>query len=366
MLGAFSSATTPRLSSVVVAAAVLAVGSLPPAALASDPEVVVATVGSERITEADVAAADRAEFEKLEAEYGLKLRQLKLRQSQARHELLQQQLEKLLDRRALELEAKARGVKPAVVLADIKVPDVTEEETRRFYEENKSRTSESFEQLQLEIIRHLAHEHNDDATRDFYSALRARHGITALLDPYRLTVDATGPSRGKADAPVTIVEFADFQCPYCREAEDALHRIMSRHPDEVRLVFHNMPFPSLHPNAIVAAEAGVCAERQGMFWPMHDAMFENQKALSEGALKDTARRLGLQVQGFSACLADPGTNGKLDADKKAAEELNVTGTPYFFINGRPVYGSVPPERFESIISDELRRIGARRVAAKGG
>lgn len=325
---------------------------------------VVASVGRERMTEADIAAADRSAFEKLEEDYNLKLRQLQVRRRQARHELLQKRLDQQLDQRALSLEAKSRGTTTEAVLADLKVPAVTEEEARRFYEDNKSRTRDSFEQLESRITEHLASEHNEQATRGFYDALREKYGIKSTLEPYRLAVDAIGPSRGKADAPVTIVEFADFQCPYCREAEYTLRTVMSRYPDQVRLVFRNLPLPNLHPNATVAAEAGVCADRQGMFWPMHDAMYQNQSALSESALKDTAKSLGLQVDGFSACLADPGTSSRIDSDRKAADELAITGTPYFLINGRPLSGSVPVEQFESLISDELRHASPGTDVAK--
>jgi protein-disulfide isomerase len=325
---------------------------------------VVAIIGRERVTEADVASADRSAFEKQEEDYNLKLRQLQVRRQQARHELLEKRLDQQLDQRALSLEAKARGTTTDAVLADLKVPAVTEQEARRFYEDNKTRTRESFEQLEVKITEHLASEHNEEATRSFYDALRQKYGIKSTLEPYRLAVDASGPSLGKADAPVTIVEFADFQCPYCREAEDTLRTVMGRYPDQVRLVFRNLPLPNLHPNATIAAEAGVCADRQGMFWQMHDLMFRNQSALSEGALKDTAKSLGLQVDGFSACLADPQTSSRVDSDRKAADELAIAGTPYFFINGRPLNGSVPVERFESLISDELRRASPKADVAK--
>lgn len=320
---------------------------------------VVATVGGARITAADVAAADRADFDKLESDYQLKLRQLHLKQTEARHQLLLQQLERLLNARALDLEARVRGVKSDAVLAEIKVPAVTDDEVRAFYETNKARAHESFEKLRPSIAQYLAGQHDEEARRAFYDALRARHGISSLLGPYRVTVAASGPARGKDGAPVTIVEFGDFQCPYCREAESSLRAVMSRYPDQVRLVFRNLPLPKLHPNATLAAEAGVCAGQQGMFWQMHDAMYQDQSALSESALKDTARHLGLKMDGFAACLADRKTLEELDTDREAADELNVSGTPYFFINGRPLNGSVPVERFESVISDELRRSASK-------
>jgi protein-disulfide isomerase len=327
---------------------------------------VIGTVGGERITQADVAAADRAAFDQLESDYRLKVRQLHLKQTEARYELLQQHLERLLDARALELEARARGMKPEAILAEIKVPVVTDEEVRQFYEANKARAKDSFETLRPSIAQYLANEHDEHARRSFYDTLRGRRGISSFLGPYRVAVAATGPARGSEAAPVTIVEFGDFQCPFCREAEGSLRAVMSKYPDQVRLVFRNLPLANLHPNATVAAEASVCAERQGMFWQMHDAMYQDQSALTESGLKDTAQRLGLEMDGFSACLADPGTKRELETDRKAADELNVTGTPYFFINGRPLNGSLPVERFESVITDELHRLASKPDEPKRG
>jgi predicted DsbA family dithiol-disulfide isomerase len=352
-----------------LAAALAAGAELQPATLdgpASSGRTVIATVGGERITAADVAAADRADFDRLESDYQLKLRQLHVRQSEARYELLQQHLERSLDARALALEAKARGVKPDAILAAITVPVVTDDEVREFYEANKARAKDPFETLRPKIAQYLANQHDEDARRSFYDGLRARHGITSLLGPYRVTVAATGPARGKGDAPVTIVEFGDFQCPFCREAEGSLRAVMSKYPGQVRLVFRNLPLANLHPNATAAAVAGVCAEHQGMFWQMHDAMYQDQSALTESALKDTAQRLGLKMDGFSACLADPGTKQELETDREAADELNVTGTPYFFINGRPLNGSVPVERFEAVITDELHRLASKPDEMKRG
>jgi protein-disulfide isomerase len=110
----------------------------------------------------------------------------------------------------------------------------------------------------------------------------------------------------------------------------------------------------IHPNAKLAAEAAICADRQGKFWEMHDAMYEDQSALNLDSLKSTATRLGLNADRFSTCIADGSASGSLDLDAKAAAELGLAGTPYFFINGRPIDGDVPIEKFESIIKDELQ------------
>src|SRR5262249_41172592 len=217
-----------------------------------------------------------------------------------------------------------------------------------------------FDQVQPQITQYLATQHNATATRDFYDDLRARHRIKLTLAPYRVQVAATGPARGQAQAPVTIIEFADFQCPYCQQAEEVLRTVMANHGDAVRLVFRNLPLSNVHPNATLAAIAGVCADRQGKFWDMHDAMFTDQKALSRDALEATAKRLGLDADGFSACLADPGSKAALDADTRAADEPHLTRTPQFFINGRPLYGSVPAEELETVSAEELSQASGKR------
>jgi protein-disulfide isomerase len=328
-------------------------------------QTVIATIGKQQVTESDILDQNSQDFDKQQDDYALKLRQVQLQRDEARYDMLQERLEKMLDNRALELEAKARGTTTDAVLADIKVPVVTDSEARDFYASRKELISQGFEQLQAKIYQYLANRHNTDATRSFYDALRAKHAISSLLAPYRVAVDATGPALGKQDAPITIVEFGDFQCPFCREAEDTLHSLVAAHPGDVRLVFRQLPLQSLHPDATTAAEAAVCANRQGKFWEMHDAMFSDQTALGVAALKETAKRLGLDTDAFSACLSDSNTLDAIAFDTKAASELAVFGTPYFFVNGRPVNGNIPKAKFESIITDELHRTAAAHVRAAG-
>ena len=321
---------------------------------------IIATVGSQHLTESDVRNQAGPAFAELESEFQLKFRQLQLQQEQARYDLLKEQLDKLLDGKALELEAREGAKAAEVVLADVKVPPVTEDEVQAFYAARKDQITESFEKIQPRVAQYLAGQHKATAMRNFYDALRIKHGITSELAPYRVAVAATGPVRGKSDARVTIVEFGDFQCPFCRRAEDTLRSVMANHPDNVRLVFRQLPLATLHPNATTAAEAAVCADRQEQFWPMHDAMYADQTALTAPALKDTARRLGLNVDEFSACMTDKSTAAAINQDVRAARELNIAATPAFIINGRPLTGSVPAEQFESIIGEELHLAKATR------
>lgn len=315
----------------------------------------IGVIGQGRITEADVIAADKSEFDDLSSSHTLELHHLQLQFAKSRHKLLQKRLDIILDQKAVEMEAKARGVGSDAVLAELKLVVPSEDEAHAFYEANKDRIKAPYEQVAPKVHEYLATQVNETAARKFYDGLRARHGIRSTLGPYRESVAAQGPARGQKNAPVTIVEFGDFQCPYCKEAESSLRAILTKYPQDVRIVFRNLPLTQIHPNAKLAAEAAVCADRQGKFWEIHDAMYDDQSALSLESLNQTATRLGLNTDRFAACLADGSTSSSLDADAQAAQELGLDGTPSFFINGRPLEGNVPVEKFESVISDELRR-----------
>jgi len=350
-------------SGALALAIALAVAVALPVRAANSPaaaEDIIGLIDQEPITEASVIAANQADFDRLQESQQREQRQLERKFAQSRHELLQQRLDKLLDARALEREAKNRGVGTEEVLAGLKLEVPAEADVRSFYETNKDRIREPYEVAAPKVRQYLSGQLNQTATRRFYDNLRARNGISAQLAPYRLAVAASGPMRGHDTAAVTIVEFGDFQCPYCREAETALRTVMERHPKDVRLVFRNLPLTQIHPNAKVAAEAAVCAGRQGRFWEMHDAMYEDQSALTSERLKRTAARLGLDAGRFASCLTDDATGRALGDDAAAALALGLSGTPYFFINGRPIDGNVPVETFESIIADELRRSAGNR------
>ena len=316
---------------------------------------VIGIIGHERITEPDVIASDKSEFDQLQSDFELTRRELELKYAKTRHDLVQRQLDKRLDRAALETEAKARGIATDEVLASLKPAVPTEDEVRALYNAHADRIKQPYEEVASKARQYLANQRNQEATRSFYDDLRAKHGISSLLPPYRMSVTATGPVRGENSAPVTIVEFGDFECPYCKAAESSLRSVMARYPGQVRVVFRNLPLTQIHPNAQIAAEAAICADRQGKFWEMHDAMYDDQSALSLDALKSAAVRLGLNADRFAACLTDGSTSQSLDLDTKAARELGLSGTPYFFVNGRPIDGDVPVEKFENLIQDELRR-----------
>jgi protein-disulfide isomerase len=319
-------------------------------------QAIVGVIGQQNLTADAVVKSDAVEFQRLDDDYERNRHKLEQKYTQSRYELLQKQLDRLLDHDALDAEAKARGVAPADVLRELKVDTVvTDAQAHAFYDANTDRVSQPFAQVAAQVREYLVTQRTEAAVRSFYDGLRAKHGITSKLAPYRMVVATTGPSRGQSDAPVTIVEFADFQCPYCKQAETSVRTVMSRYPTQVRLVFRHLPLTQIHPNAQVAAQAAVCAERQGKFWQMHDALYADQAALTRVALDGTARHLGLDAQRFTACMSDAATAATIAADKKAADDLGISGTPYFFVNGRPIDGSVPVEQYQDIVDSELKR-----------
>ncbi len=164
---------------------------------------------------------------------------------------------------------------------------------------------------------------------------------------------ADRPQRGGDDAPVTIVEYSDFQCPYCRQEESPLRQVLKKYGDRVRLVYMDFPL-SFHQYAMDAAIAARCADEQGQFWAYHDALFENPSGLSPPALKTVAAQLGLDRTSFDACLDERKYESAVIADRTQGQMAGAHGTPYFIIDGQPMSGAQPLSAFESVIDRDLR------------
>ena len=167
--------------------------------------------------------------------------------------------------------------------------------------------------------------------------------------------DAGFPSRGPENAPVTIVEFSDFECPYCSRVVPTLEQIIETYGDRVRLVFRQFPLNNIHPNAQKAAEASLCANDQGKFWEMHDLMFKEQKSLELEQLKEKAARLELDVEAFNGCLDSSKYADVVMSDQESASQIGVSGTPALFINGRFLSGAQPYEQLSAVIDEELAK-----------
>jgi protein-disulfide isomerase len=181
-------------------------------------------------------------------------------------------------------------------------------------------------------------------------------------DAERFRVPLEGPSKGPANAKVNIVEFSDFQCPFCSRVVPTVEQILKQYPNDVRVFFRHNPLP-FHPNAPLAAEAGVAAAEQGKFWEMHDKMFANQQNIGRADLDKYAAEIGLDAGKFKQALDSGAGKAKVQEDLKVAQQIGVQGTPNFYINGRNVQGAQPFEEFKKVIDDELQR--ANKILAKG-
>jgi len=164
----------------------------------------------------------------------------------------------------------------------------------------------------------------------------------------------SAPVKGDAKAPVTVVIFSDFQCPFCSRVEPTLKEIEDKYKGKVKMAWKNQPLP-FHENAMPAAIAAMAAAQQGKFWEMHDKMFANQQNLKPADFDKYAQEIGLNMAKFKAAIDDPKTKAAVEADMQVGSSLGANGTPTFFINGRKLVGAQPYDSFAKMIDEELQR-----------
>ena len=267
-----------------------------------------------------------------------------------------QALDQMLVRRLIEQKAKAENLTPEQLFkreVTEKVKKPTDQEMKKFYDEQAAKQPlPPFEQIKDQIAQYMERPAMQQAQQAYVDTLKKELNVQVSLKPPRIEVAADGPSKGPATAPVTIIEFSDFQCPFCVRAEDTVKKVMEAYPGKVRVVYRDFPLP-FHPQAQKAAEAAQCAGDQGKYWEMHEKLFANQQALEPPALKGYAKDLKLDAGKFDKCL-DGGEKAQVvDTSRKAGEKVGVTGTPAFFINGYQLTGAQPFEEFKTIIDAEL-------------
>ena len=260
--------------------------------------------------------------------------------------------------------AKAKGqTSEAFVQAEVtkRVKPVTDTDVRSFYVQNSERMQgRSFEQMSAAIQQYLEQQQQTTAKQALIAELRkAGPAVRVVMDAPRTTVSITAddPSQGKADAPVTVVEFSDFQCPFCLRVMPTLKELRTKYGDKMRLVWKDFPLTQIHPQAFVAAQAGNCAREQGKFWEYHDKLFANQSALQPDALKKYAADAGLDTTKFNQCLDSSKYEARVEDSLTAGNRLGITSTPTLYVNGRMINGAQPIDVFESVIDDELARAG---------
>jgi protein-disulfide isomerase len=314
---------------------------------------VVAEVQGVTITQEDLQSGAAEELEK----WKMEALQFEAKQERAQHEILQRQLDALVAETLVALEAAEQGLSDEEllekeVLSNFEEP--TQEEVDAFYQTNQQRLQGSKPQLLPRIRQYLADQKREQIYQDFVDQLETKYGVITHFPPLRIEVATEGhPSHGSADAPVTIVEFSDFECPYCQGMLGTIKNVQEAYGEKVRLVYRQFPLNSIHPNAQKAAEASLCAKDQGKFWEMHDLMFEDQRGLSVEALTKKAVSLELDGSTFERCLTSNKYAEQVKQDVMDGTVVGVTGTPAIFINGRPLVGNVPYDQLAEIIDEEL-------------
>jgi len=237
---------------------------------------------------------------------------------------------------------------------------VSKKEVDAFITERKIPKSNLNEQLMERIKQFLLKDKKQKAIDTWIARKTQKNPVEVYLKkptrPVRDVPIGDSPVRGNENAKVTIVEFSDFQCPFCSRGAEIVEKITTKYGDKVKVVFKNFPLP-FHTMAPLAAEAALCAEQQnkGNFWKLHDLMFGDQQNLQKTALAEKAKKMGLKEDVFVKCLDSRKNKSIVDRDMKLGKKVGVKSTPTFFVNGKMVNGAQPVEVFSEIIEEELAK-----------
>jgi protein-disulfide isomerase len=336
------------LSLTALVGALLAAGTI---VRAADLPAIVATVENQPIAAEELTEALRSELLRLEME---------------RYHVMKQKLDELIAARLLQLEATKRGMTQQQLEQEeifAKMTPISPEQVKTFYEANKSRIRQPLEQIAPRIEAYLQQQELQSQRQVFLRDLRRRYAVSVALSAPKVDVSADDdPVQGAAQAPVTIIEFSDFQCPYCRRVQPTLKRLLQEYDGMIKLVFRDFPLRNIHPEAQKAAEAAQCAADQQKFWPYHDKLFDTTR-LQVDDLKKYAQELGLNAEQFNTCLDAGKYAQEVERDLQDGIKAGVNATPSFFINGQSVSGAIEYDRFKDIVEAALEEVrSAKRTS----
>ncbi len=333
----------PRLLTALLLSVLLGSSYLQRAANAVTP---AAQVGDEVISLEEIQEALQNELRNVERE---------------RFRLIDAKLAQVIADKLVAAEAKRRGIAVAELVKqeiDAKTAPVSDGEVDRFIDENRPRLASGDEaDLKAKVSAYLREQKIAQRRSEYIRSLRAQAAVKVfLVDPTAVKVDASrGFTRGAEKAPVAIVEFSDFQCPFCKAATTTMDQLMDQYAGKIRWVFRDFPIASVHPLAPKAHEAARCAAEQGKFWQYHDVLFARSPLLSPAELKQYARDLELDGEAFDRCFESGKYQPAVAADIEEGERLGIKGTPAFFINGRLLVGAQAAAVFQQMIDGELAK-----------
>ena len=316
------------------------------------PKQAVATVGDQTIYDTDLASSVEGQLQPLRSqEYDIK----------------KKALDSLIEQKMLDNAAKAKGLTTEKLLqqeVDAKVKDPNDDVIQGFYLAQAARLNRPLDDaLKAQLRLSIKNSQTQQLRQDYIKQLRSDNKVVVLLSPPRVQV-ASDPKRlrGNAKASVVIVEFSDYQCPYCHQVEPTVKSVLAKYGDKVSFSYRDFPLSAIHQNAMIAAEASRCAEEQGKFWEYHDQLF-TASSLEKNSLIEYARNLKLDDKQFEACLTTEKYKTDIENDETEGRKAGVSGTPGFFINGIEVSGAKPESEFTSIIDDELSRASSHHPTA---
>jgi protein-disulfide isomerase len=319
-------------------------------------EPIAARVGDEVITIAELDAEIKEELWKRETGDGSPSRVYDVRATAVKN---------LVAKRAVEQEAKKHNQTSEEYLeAEFKaLPPISDEEIKKFYDENAARLPGTpLEAISPRIRSHL----ESEAKRKMLESILAKSDTKIELVRPRVELTPGGVARGPADAKVTVVEFSDFQCPFCQRAVPVLEEIATRHPKDVRIVYRHLPLDSLHPRARASAEAAACAADGNKFWEYHDKLFANNRALGDEELRKYAAEVGLEAVAFDQCVKTRKHASAIEADVQEAKKIGITGTPAFVVNGILMTGLQTTDALDAVIKEELGQTVAQPADQTAG
>jgi protein-disulfide isomerase len=272
-------------------------------------------------------------------------------------------LNQLIRKKLIEVEAKKRGLSTEELLkseVDSKVTEPSDDEARGYYLAVKNQTTLPFDQVKSQVKQLLRKTEIEQGHEKYADSLRDKIEVSILLQPPVVQVDYDASrTQGDTDAPITIVEFADFQCPFCSRVQSLLKDVLGKYKGKVKLAYRDFPLSQIHPHAEMAAEASRCALAQGKYWEMHDAMYADQSKLDEAALVSTAAGLGIDQNSFSSCLKSSKYKPVVQQDLQAGSDAGVNATPTFFINGEFLGGAQSDADFTKIIDRQLSALPSK-------
>jgi len=322
---------------------------------------IAAKVGSRTLSNADLDMRLKEDMEVLKSRASAAEAQVRAQLEDIERQVKEQEYnlrKKALTEMLFEMEAQEKKIsRNDLVAQEITNKAIAEPgDIDRLWEEVKDGARGSTkEAMKPQLEQMVVQRKTENQLARYQRELFKKYNVALIgLQPVRkeVKIPADAPVMGAADAPVTIVEFTDYQCPYCQRAQQYVDRVMDTYKGKVRLVYQEFPL-DFHPQAKPAGRAARCAGEQGKFWEMHTGLLRTPGALDEADLKGRAAKLGVDAKAFGECIASNKYDPVIQKSVENGRSIGVSGTPTFFLNGRSFSGAQPFEVFERMIEEEL-------------